>query len=55
MKTYTIEDIKTYLNSQNSLGDIYYNLDNIDIILEREYKKLEEDGEEHELDPIDEW
>lgn len=32
-KTYTIEEIKKYLESQDSLGDIYYNLKNIDKIL----------------------
>ncbi len=34
MKTYTIEQIKAYLDSQDSLGDIHYNLKNIDKILE---------------------
>jgi len=33
MKTYTIEQIKNYLNTQDSFGDIFYNLSeaNIDI------------------------
>lgn len=30
MKTYTIEQIKKYIQSQDSLGDVLYNLNNID-------------------------
>lgn len=44
MKTYTIEEIKQYLKSQDSLGDIHYNLKNIDKILEELKEKEEFEG-----------
>lgn len=34
MKTYTIEQIEKYLHSQDSFGDVFYNLKNIDKILQ---------------------
>lgn len=46
MKTYTIEQIKKYLESQDSLGDIHHNLKNIDSILE----KIEQEDEEFDLE-----
>ncbi len=33
-KQYTIEQIRTYLQSQDSFSDVFYNLKNIDSILE---------------------
>lgn len=48
MKTYTIEQIKKYLQSQDSLGDIYYNLseENIDKANKSDNEELEEDCNE---------
>ena len=45
MKTYTIAQIRLYLLSQDSLGDVLYNLDRIDEILE----ELEEENEDNYL------
>jgi hypothetical protein len=47
MKTYTIEQFKTYLASQASLGDIHYNLNKIDEILAKhaEVTEIEDDSE----------
>jgi hypothetical protein len=35
MKTYTLNEIRMYLQSQDSFGDCLYNLKNIDEILEK--------------------
>lgn len=35
-KVYTLSEIRKYLESQDSLGDIHYNLDRIDEILEKQ-------------------
>lgn len=48
MKTYTIKEIKQYLESQDSLGDVHYNLKNIDKILE-ELKEESIDLEDYPL------
>lgn len=55
MKTYTIEEIRKYITSQDSLGDVAYNLDRIDEILEKlEEKDVEEDDDSEIEDiPID--
>lgn len=47
MKTYTIEQFKTYLASQASFGDIHYNLNKIDEILAKhaEVTEIDDDGE----------
>lgn len=45
MKTYTIEQIKKYIQSQDSLGDVMYNLNNIDkYLVSDEIKEIENDG-----------
>jgi hypothetical protein len=44
MKTYTIEQIRKYVESRDSLGDVLYYLDSIDEILEDvEKHTIEED------------
>lgn len=55
MKTYTTEEIRNYITSQDSLGDVAYNLDRIDEILEKlEEKDVEEDDDSEIEDiPID--
>lgn len=46
MKTYTIEQIRTYLNNVDSFGDAHYYLDNIDEILEKVKEKESEEAED---------
>lgn len=41
-KTYTIEQIRTYLNNVDSFGDAHYFLDKIDNVLEEAERKKEE-------------
>ena len=48
MKTYTIEQIKKYITSQDSLGDVLYNLKNID-------KYIINTEVEHFVDEDDAW
>lgn len=47
--TYTIEQIRTYLLSQDSLGDILYNLKNIDSILKNIEEKEAKDAEDFDI------
>lgn len=43
MKRYTIEEIKNYLLSQDSMGDILYNLNEVNIDKANQPKEEEED------------
>lgn len=43
MKTYTIEQIKKYLQSQDSFGDIFYNLSEENIDKANEESEIEEE------------
>ena len=46
MRTYTIEQIKKYIESQDSLGDVLYNLKNIDeYLISDDITEIEDDGE----------
>ena len=46
MKTYTIEQIKKYVQSQDSLGDVLYYLPNIDkFLVNDDITEIEDDGE----------
>ena len=54
MKTYTIEQIRKYITSQDSLGDVAYNLDRIDEILEK-LKENEDEDEDEEFDGMVDW
>lgn len=46
MKTYTIEQIRKYIMSQDSLGDVLYNLKNIDeFIVSKEVVEIEDADE----------
>jgi hypothetical protein len=49
-RTFTIEEIKTYILSQDSLGDVLYNLTEGKIIKANEMKEEEEDEWEEEND-----
>jgi transcription initiation factor IIE alpha subunit len=49
-RTFTIEEIKTYILSQDSLGDVLYNLTEEKIIKANELKEEEEDEWEEEND-----
>ena len=49
-RTFTIEEIKTYILSQDSLGDVLYNLTEEKIIKANEMKEEEEDEWEEEND-----
>ena len=46
---YTIEQIRTYLLSQDSMEDILYNLKNIDSILKDIEEKQQQDAEEFDI------
>jgi glycyl-tRNA synthetase alpha subunit len=46
--TFTIEEIKTYILSQDSLGDVLYNLTEEKIIKANELKEEEEEEDEWE-------
>lgn len=46
MKTYTIEEIRTYLENVDSFGDAFYFLKDIDKILEKAKEKEEISEEE---------
>jgi glycyl-tRNA synthetase alpha subunit len=48
--TFTIEEIKTYILSQDSLGDVLYNLTEEKIIKANELKEEEEEDEWEEED-----
>ena len=48
--TFTIEEIKSYILSQDSLGDVLYNLTEEKIIKANELKEEEEDEWEEEDD-----
>lgn len=46
MKTYTIEQFKKYLSKQDSMGDILYNLPNIDkFLVDDEITVIENEGD----------
>lgn len=46
MKTYTIQQIEKYITSQDSLGDVLYNLRNIDkYIINDEVTEFEDEDE----------
>ena len=45
VRKFTIQEIKAYLNTQDSFGDIFYNLTEENIIKANE-EKIEEDHEE---------
>lgn len=46
---YTIEQIRTYILSQDSLGDVLYNLKNIDTILKEIELKEQQDAEDYDI------
>lgn len=45
---FTIEEIKTYILSQDSMGDILYNLSEQNIILANSIKEDDEDGKDED-------
>ena len=49
MKNYTVEQIRKYIQSQDSLGDVLYNLENIDkYIINDEVTEFEDEDDAHD-------